>query len=229
MDLFFLTCSWCHRPQNRRSWWSPARCSSWCWSSHILPGGAPIDSGHSYEDLRCRRRNFYVYSCPYLPCFSFKDHKHPSLINMFWFCKHLYIVIVLAGSDYLFLYSAPWPVFFLPCCSMLSLCRGLSLLKETTDSVSVWSSRVSTLPVALGLSQKVNIQRAIFCCCLKKESKPMQWVTHYTQLVDSIKTKAAGCTTWSKFIFPSNTEMSWCSSRCVYRTTSEVKTPTCSS
>lgn len=41
--------------------------------------------------------------------------------------------------------------FFSPCCSMLSLCRGLSLLKETTDSVSVWSSKVSTLPVALGL------------------------------------------------------------------------------
>lgn len=37
---------------------------------------------------------------------------------------------------------------------MLSLCRGLSLLKETTDSVSVWSSRVSTLPVALGLHKK---------------------------------------------------------------------------
>lgn len=40
---------------------------------------------------------------------------------------------------------------FLPCCSMPSLCRGRSLLKETTDSVSVWSSKVSTLPVALGL------------------------------------------------------------------------------
>merc|ERR1719315_823200 len=33
---------------------------------------------------------------------------------------------------------------------MFSLCLGLSLLKETTDSVSVWSSRVSTLPAALG-------------------------------------------------------------------------------
>lgn len=38
-----------------------------------------------------------------------------------------------------------------PCCSMLSLWRGLSLLKETTDSVSVCSSSVSTLPVAFGL------------------------------------------------------------------------------
>ena len=40
---------------------------------------------------------------------------------------------------------------FSPCGSMPSLCRGRSLLKETTDSVSVWSSKVSTLPVALGL------------------------------------------------------------------------------
>lgn len=38
-----------------------------------------------------------------------------------------------------------------PCGSRLSLWRGLSLLKETTDSVSVCSSSVSTLPVAFGL------------------------------------------------------------------------------
>lgn len=39
-----------------------------------------------------------------------------------------------------------------PCCSMLSLGRGLSLLKDTTDSVSVWSSKDSRLPVVLGLN-----------------------------------------------------------------------------
>lgn len=36
---------------------------------------------------------------------------------------------------------------------MLSLWRGRSLLKETTDSVSVCSSSVSTLPVAFGLER----------------------------------------------------------------------------
>lgn len=49
---------------------------------------------------------------------------------------------------------------FLPCWSMFSLWRGLSLLKETTDSVSVCSSKVSTLPVALGLQR--SKQNSIF-------------------------------------------------------------------
>lgn len=68
------------------------------------------------------------------------------------FCLPLDIVEALESSVNLFQSSAGFS--HAPCCSMLSLCRGLSLLKETTDSVSVWSSRVSTLPVALGLLQK---------------------------------------------------------------------------
>lgn len=97
--------------------------------------------------------------------------------NALHFCRPLDIVEALERSSDLVQSSAGFARS--PCCSMLSLCRGLSLLKETTDSVSVCSSRVSTLPVALGLSQENthkkkavishSLTAALHCnCCTSK-------------------------------------------------------------
>lgn len=58
--LMLLACSLCRRPRSHRSWWSPVRCSSWCWSSRILLGGAPIDFGRSCEDLTVGRKKVGV-------------------------------------------------------------------------------------------------------------------------------------------------------------------------
>ena len=131
----FLTCSWCHHHRSRRSWWSPAHCSSSWWSSHTPPGGAQADSDHSCGDL-WHHRQAQRGACWFRPRFSSVGLKFltPTCFDYISIFK-----LLESGS------------IFSPCCSTVSLCRGLSLLKETTDSVSVCSSRVSTLPVAFGL------------------------------------------------------------------------------
>lgn len=83
---------------------------------------------------------------------TFLTSRHSLIISRPFHCLDVGQVPHLDGTVIkIFLKKREVICFFSPCCSMLSLCRGLSLLKETTDSVSVWSSKVSTLPVALGL------------------------------------------------------------------------------
>lgn len=68
-----FTCSWCRHPQSHRSWWCPARCSSLCWSSRTLPGGAPGGSDRSCGALEDKHKTgefmpdevscFHVFPC----------------------------------------------------------------------------------------------------------------------------------------------------------------------
>lgn len=85
---------------------------------------------------------------------TFFTSQHSLIISLHIHCLEVGKVPNLDGTPPFFITAVLCWVS--PCCSMLSLCRGLSLLKETTDSVSVWSSSVSTLPVALGLWKKTQ-------------------------------------------------------------------------